>query len=350
MREGLLAVGELLESPLEAPQLQVVFCRCDRLEHTHRSQSVLELLVHVLGDVHGRRDESPRILEVHGEALEITEELLREFLRDCRHAVPLSFTMKCVHPLTGEADMRNTDDGADAATEIDNGITLLRCAISHRHRFVELVEEVVVAELRRERCAVHVPRCLFNCLASITHENLHGISIFLELLKVEDAINHVLVVSNGVVREIPRVVVGGDERDELVQKTLIVIPPFLSCELCEEIPHVNVRPIHAENTPPLRSQIPRDPCTVLDRFSECMNMTNRRPLRATVPTFDHAIATVIFEMTTDDFPLSLFLSGCERALTVVTPHELHRPFFVHPCSTALGVKTITVRTANDFLS
>ena len=82
MFEGPLAVGEFLESSFETPELHVVFCRGNRLEHAHRFQSILELLVDVLADVDGRWNETGRMLQILSQGLEITNELLNEFIRD----------------------------------------------------------------------------------------------------------------------------------------------------------------------------------------------------------------------------------------------------------------------------
>lgn len=350
MLEGFFAVGEFLKASLEAPHLHIVLRRLNRLEHAHRCQSVFELLVHIFSDVHGGGHESLRILQVHREALEITEELLREFLRDFGHAVPLSLSMEYVHPLTGTFDVRCTDDGAHTAPQRDENIPLLRGAVSRRERLIKLVEEVMVAELGGEGRAVHVSCCLLDCLASVTHKNLHGISVFLELLEVENTIDHVLIVSNGVVGKIAGMVIRADERDEFVQKSFVVTPVFLSCELCEEVPHMNVRPIHAENTPPFRSQILRNPRTVFYGRSQCMHKFYCGIPGASITSLNHTIAAVIFEMTTDNPPLPLLLSGGERAPAIFTPHELYRPFFVGSCSSTFGMQAVTIRTANDFLS
>ena len=75
----LFAVGEFLESSLETPELQVVFCGRDRLEHAHRLDAIFQLLVDVLGDVHSGGDEPFGILQILRETFEVPQELLDEF-------------------------------------------------------------------------------------------------------------------------------------------------------------------------------------------------------------------------------------------------------------------------------
>lgn len=347
MSEWFLAVGELLESAFKTPELHVVLSRSNGLEHAHGCQSVFELLVHVLGDVHCCRNEATRMLQILNQGLKITEELLKEFLRDFACHEPLSFSYEVVHATTGEIDIGNTDDGTHTHLQIVDGHTFGGIRRLLRHSPIELVQEMVVAELLRNGLPVDVNGSVANPFVAVPHEDMDVIPILLHLLEEEDEIDHVLIVTDAVVREIARVVIRADERDQFMEKALVVIgePSLLLREFREGVADVDVRSIDAEDTSPFWLQVAGNPCTVPHASGHGVHISNRCGFRWATAPLDRAVATVIFEMSSHDLPLVPIFPERECLPAIEAVDELDDLAFVPPLPSALRRKIAAVRTA-----
>ena len=195
---------------------------------------------------------------------------------------------------------------------------------------------------------VDMPGRTLDCLASITYKHLKAVSVFLELLEMENTVDHVLVVADGVVREISRMVVRGEEGNELVEEAFIEIF-LLPRELFEPVAHVNVGAVSAENASPFRLEMFRDPCAVFHAFSDVMHVPDGGVLRCPVPSLDHPMTAVIFQVSSHHFSLLPFLPKGEGLSTVEAVDELHSPSLVLSFSPALRFEVATVRTS-DFLA
>ena len=165
-------------------------------------------------------------------------------------------------------------------------------------------------------------------------------------MKEQDEINHVLVVTDGVMRKIAGVVIGADDRNELVQKALGIIlePSFLSRQMREGIPHADVRSIDAQDTPPFRLQVVRNPCTVFDDHAECPDALYCSSFRVAVTALDRSVAAPVFQMTAHNITLALFLPCGECSFAIETIYKLNGPLFVHAFSSSFCVETFAEDT------